>query len=36
LLLHFSTEPNIRPIREHRFKEYDEILNKLNSGVLSL
>ncbi|MFT6717299.1 MAG: hypothetical protein ACJA0Q_001951 [Saprospiraceae bacterium] len=28
LLLHFSTEPNIRPIREHRFEEYDEILNK--------
>lgn len=26
LLLHFSTEPKIRPIREHRFKEYEEIL----------
>lgn len=26
LLLHFSTEPKIRPIREHRFKEYIEIL----------
>jgi len=27
LVLHFSTEPIIRPIREHRFGEYDEILN---------
>lgn len=26
LLLHFSTEPNVRPIREHRFAEYEEIL----------
>jgi hypothetical protein len=30
LLLHFSTEPKIRPIREHRFKEYETILNGLN------
>ncbi len=29
LLLHFSTDPKIRPIREHRFKEYEELLNKL-------
>ena len=29
LLLHFITEPKIRPIREHRFKEYEEIINKL-------
>ena len=29
LLLHFFTEPQIRPIREHRFEEYEEILNKL-------
>ena len=29
LLLHFSTEPNTRPIREHRFKEYEELLNTL-------
>ena len=28
LLLHFSTEPTIRPIREHRFKEYEEIFQK--------
>lgn len=26
LLLYFSTEPTIRPIREHRFEEYEEIL----------
>lgn len=29
LLLYFSTDPKVRPIREHRFTEYDEILNKL-------
>lgn len=28
LLLHFETEPKIRPIREHRFEMYDKILNK--------
>ena len=28
LLLYFHTEPKIRPIREHRFKEYEELLNK--------
>ena len=26
LLLHFSTEPFTRPIREHRFKEYEDLL----------
>ena len=26
LLLHFDSEPHTRPIREHRFKEYEEIL----------
>ena len=26
LLLHFTTEPKIRPIREHRFEEYEKIL----------
>jgi hypothetical protein len=26
LLLHFYTEPKIRPIREHRFPEYESIL----------
>jgi len=28
LLLYFSTEPSVRPIREHRFEEYDAILKK--------
>ncbi len=27
LLLYFKTEPYIRPIREHRFEEYIQILN---------
>lgn len=26
LLLYFDSEPKIRPIREHRFNEYEEIL----------
>jgi hypothetical protein len=26
LLLYFSTEPKIRPIREHRFEEYEKLL----------
>lgn len=29
LLLHFSTEPKIRPIREHRFHEYEAFLKDL-------
>lgn len=29
LLLHFSTEPKIRPIRQHRFLEYEKILEEL-------
>nr|ADI17810.1 hypothetical protein [uncultured Sphingobacteriales bacterium HF0130_33B19] len=28
LLLYFETEPKIRPIREHRFKEYESFLKK--------
>ena len=28
LLLYFNTEPVTRPIREHRFKEYELILSK--------
>jgi hypothetical protein len=27
LLLYFSTEPTVRPIREHRFEMYDGILH---------
>ena len=30
LLLHFDTEPKIRPIREHRFAEYEAFLKELN------
>jgi hypothetical protein len=26
LLLHFDTEPKTRPIREHRFDEYEKLL----------
>ena len=26
LLLYFTTDPKIRPIREHRFLEYEKIL----------
>lgn len=29
LLLHFSTEPKIRPIREHRFDEYELLFSTL-------
>ena len=29
LLLHFDTEPKIRPIREHRFEEYEEFFASL-------
>ena len=30
LLLYFNTEPYIRPIREHRFKEYKALFKELN------
>lgn len=33
LLLHFDTEPKIRPIREHRFKEYEAIFNEQNIRI---
>ena len=26
LLLYFSTDPKVRPVREHRFAEYEELL----------
>lgn len=26
LVLHFNTEPKTRPIREHRFEEYEHLL----------
>jgi hypothetical protein len=28
LLLYFSTEPTIRPVRKHRFEEYEQILQE--------
>ncbi len=31
LLLHFSTEPYVKPIREHRFAEYEELFKSLNN-----
>lgn len=31
LLLHFNTEPRIRPIREHRFEEYELFFKNLNN-----
>lgn len=30
LLLHFFTEPYTRPIREHRFEEYEKLLAQIN------
>jgi len=32
LPLHFSTEPFTRPIRKHRFKEYEDLLIGLKKG----
>lgn len=32
LLLHFSTEPKIRPIRKHKFKEYEKIFKEISKG----
>jgi hypothetical protein len=29
LLLYFDTDPKIRPIREHRFEEYEGMLNPI-------
>jgi hypothetical protein len=29
LLLYFFTEPKLRPIRKHRFKEYESFLDKI-------
>lgn len=34
LMLYFATEPHTRPIREHRFSEYQQILG-FDSNVLS-
>lgn len=32
LLLYFSTEPYVRPIREHRFEEYEAIFKNQKQG----
>lgn len=29
LVLHFETDPKMRPIREHRFEEYEELFKSL-------
>jgi hypothetical protein len=34
LLLYFNTEPYVRPIREHRFNQYQELLNIENRNLL--
>ena len=34
LLLYFETKPKIRPIREHRFKEYEELLKTFQVWLL--
>lgn len=31
LLLYFRTFPYVRPVREHRFSEYEEILTSLRA-----
>ena len=33
LLLHFETEPFTRPIREHRFAEYEELFKNLKKDL---
>ena len=32
LLLHFYPEPTLRPIREHRFEQYEPILKAFDEG----
>jgi len=34
LLLYFDSEPYTRPIREHRFKEYEELLKDIKNDGL--
>lgn len=33
LLLYFSTEPFVRPIRQHRFEQYRELLKQVGLKV---
>lgn len=36
LVLYFNTEPYIRPIREHRFEEYEIIFEELDLKKLRM
>ena len=36
LLLYFSTEPKIKPVREHRFKEYEDLFAGRKTGTSSI
>ena len=35
LLLHFDTEPFVRPIREHRFEEYEAFFKGMSIEIRS-
>jgi len=35
LLLHFDTEPFVRPIREHRFEEYEAFFKEMSIEIRS-
>lgn len=32
LLLHFITEPKLRPIREHRFEQYENLFREIDKS----
>lgn len=32
LLLYFSTKPCVRPVRKHRFSEYETLLNEISNS----
>jgi hypothetical protein len=34
LILHFKTEPKIRPIREHRFEEYEKLFESFSTKLI--
>jgi hypothetical protein len=36
LLLYFNTGPFIRPIRKHRFKQYEELFKNITTGKSEL
>ena len=35
LLLYFNSEPFVRPIREHRFEEYDKLFKEIADKITS-